>query len=36
MGHLQGVLGDGGGLGPHYNPGDADNGSGPGAAPTTA
>jgi len=30
--HLRGAL-EGGGLGPRYNPGDDDNGSGPGAAP---
>ena len=33
MAHLQGALGGDGGLGPHYNPGDDDNGSGPGNAP---
>jgi hypothetical protein len=33
MSHLRGVL-DGGGLGPHYNPGDDDNGRGPGSAPS--
>jgi hypothetical protein len=34
MAHLQGAIGDAGGLGPHYNPSDDDNGSGPGAAST--
>ncbi len=34
MSHIKGVLGDGGGLGPHYNPGDQDDNKGPGAAPT--
>jgi hypothetical protein len=33
MAQLRSVL-DGGGLGPHYNPGDDDNGRGPGSAPT--
>ena len=32
--HIKGALGNGGGLGPHYNPGDQDTDHGPGNAPS--